>query len=516
MPSPPEGSFALLGCDAQGVVVWCSGAVEALSGRAPAALLARPLASALPGLDAPARERFAASLAAGAPFRLVIDGLSLEAAPAAGAGAPAWCVALRPAPEPAAALAESEERYRRLVEACPEPIVVHAGGCIRFVNPAAVAMLGASSSEELLGRRMIDFVHPDYHAVVAERVRKMLETGGPALLLEEKILRPDGSVLDVEIAGAAVSFQGEPAIQLVGRDVSERRRAEAERWRLEEQVQEARRREGMVRLAAGVADRLSRLSTELLDQVDESLARTPRRARRPDPKARPAPHEARRRSLGTERLEPGPVRRVGLQMAALTEQLLGYVGRRPAVGASTNLSALVMGLSQGLEAGLEPRVSLSLDLPMGLPPARVNAIQLRRVVALLVHNASDALAPRGGTVKVRTRVLDVDEAQLASLQPPGALRAGPGVALEVSDDGCGMDAATRSQVFDPFFSTKSPERGLGLAEVAGLVGAQGGGLVVESAPGRGTTVRLLFPALAATPAEVPPPQLGPLRPLRRR
>lgn len=496
MPSPSDASFALVGCDVHGVVVWSSGAVAKLCGRAPAALAGRPLAAALPGLGDAGRERLAASLAARIPFRLELGRLRIEGAPAAGEGAPAWCVALRPVSESAAALAESEERYRRLVDACPEPIVVHAGGRIRFVNPAAVAMLGAASPDDLLDRPMMDFVHPDYRGVVAERVRKMLETGGPALLLEEKILRPDGSVLEVEIAGAAVLFQGEPAIQLVGRDVTERRRVEAERRRLEEQVREARRREGMVRLAEGVADRLSRLSAELLDRVDASLAHATRRA---------------------ERLEPGPIRQVGLGMAALTEQLLGYVGRRPADGARANLSALVLELSQGLEAELEPRVTLGLDLPMGLPPVRVNAVQMRRVVALLVRNALDALGPAGGTLQVRTRVVDLDEAQLASLQPPGALRPGPAVALEVRDDGCGMDAATRSRACDPFFSTRSPERGLGLAEVAGLVGAQGGALAVESAPGRGTTVRLLFPALAAAPpAEDPAPRVAPPSPLRRR
>jgi PAS domain S-box-containing protein len=495
MPSPSEASFALVGCDAQGVVVWSSGAVAELCGRASAALAGCALPAALPGLGAAARERLAAALAAGVAFQLELGKLRIEGAPAAGEGAPTWCVALRPVSEPAAALAESEERYRRLVDACPEPIVVHAGGRIRFANSAAVAMLGAASPDELLGRPMMDFVHPDYRGVVAERVRKMLETGGPALLLEEKILRPDGSVLDVEIAGAAVLFQGEPAIQLVGRDVTERRRAEAERLRLEEQVREARRREGMVRLAEGVADRLSRLSAELLDRVDESLAHASRRA---------------------ERLEPGPIRQVGLGMAALTEQLLAYVGRRPADGARANLSALVLELSQGLEAELEPQVALSLDLPMGLPPVRVNAVQMRRVVALLVRNALDAVAPGGGTVKVCTRALEVDEEQLASLQPPRALRPGRCVALEVRDDGCGMDADTRSRVCDPFFSTKSPERGLGLAEVAGLVGAQGGGLAVESAPGHGTTVRLLFPVVPGPPAEAPAPHVAPPRPLRRR
>jgi len=370
--------------------------------------------------------------------------------------------------------------------------VVHVNGRIRFVNPAGVAMLGAASEAELLGRPMLDFVHPDYRAVVVERVQKMLETGGPALLLEEKIVRPDGSVLEVEIAGAAVLFQGEPAIQLVGRDVTERRRVERERRRLEEQVREARRRESMLRLAEGVAERLSRLSTELLDGVDASLTRAARR------------------------LEIGPIRQVGLQMAAITEQLLGYVGRRGRDGASTNLSALVVELSQGLEAELDPAASLSFDLPMGLPAVRVDAVQMRRIATGLVRNALDALQPAGGQVLVRTRVVEVGEAQLASLQPPGVLKPGRCVALEVHDDGCGMDAATSERVCDPFFSTKSPGRGLGLAEVAGLVGAQGGGLSVESAPGRGTTVRLLFPALPGRPPGEDAPRAAAPSRLRRR
>jgi signal transduction histidine kinase len=208
---------------------------------------------------------------------------------------------------------------------------------------------------------------------------------------------------------------------------------------------------------------------------------------------------------------------VGLRLATLAEQLLGYVGRRPADGAASNLSSLVLELSQGLEAELDPAATLSFDLPVGLPSVRVNAVQMRRVVGRLVRNALDALGPAGGRVLVRTRVVEVDEAQLASVQPPGVLSAGIHVALEVRDDGCGMDEATSARVCDPFFSTKSPERGLGLAEVTGLVGAQGGALCVESAPGRGTTIRLLFPALPAPrPAGVAGrPAAGP-RVLRRR
>lgn len=471
-----EVAFALLGCDARGVVTWSGGAVATLCGAEHRALAGRPLTEALEGLGLAARDRLAAALAGGEPFRLVVDGRVIEGAPAAAEGGPGWAVALRPVPPHGAGSLESEERYRRLVEACPEPIVVHAGGRIRFVNPAAVAMLGASDAEELLGRPVMGFVHPDYRALVVERMQKMLETGGPALLLEEKIVRPDGSVLDVEIAGAAVSYQGELAIQLVGRDVTERRRAEAERQRLEEQVLEARRRESLFRLAGGVAARLGRLSQELLDGVDASLLRP------------------------GGRLDPARVRRVGQRMAALTEQLRGYVGRRSGAGANANLSALVLDLSEGLEATLPPAVSLCFDLPVGLPAVRVDAVQMRRVVGGLVRNAADALGPGAGRVLLRTRVVEVDERELAAVQPPGALRPGRHVALEVRDEGCGMDEATSARVCDPFFSTKSPERGLGLAEVAGLVAAQGGALRLDTAPGRGTTVRVLFPPLASTRA----------------
>jgi PAS domain S-box-containing protein len=389
------------------------------------------------------------------------------------------------------ALAQSEERYRRLVEACPEPIVVHAGGRIRFVNPAALLLLGVETSDEILGRAVMDFVHPEYRTVVAERMRKMEETGSPAYLLEEKIVRPDGSVRDVEIAGAPVVFQGERAIQLVGRDVTARKEAEEERRRLEERVREARRRESLLRLAEGVAHQLSELSAALLDTVDASLAR---------------PGSPRR----TE--EVVPIRKVGLRMVQLTEQLLGFVGKDRTESSAVNLSALVLELSDRLEGELGADVQLTYDLPVDLPDARVDSRLMRRIATGLVRNAADALGPGGGTICVRTRALEPDRELLARVQPPGVLRPGPCVALEVRDGGCGMDSATRALVLDPFFSTKSPGRGLGLAEGLGLVAAQGGALDVTSVPGHGTTVALLFPALLREPD--PPRPVHEARPRR--
>lgn len=371
---------------------------------------------------------------------------------------------------------ESEERYRALVEACPDPIVVHAAGMVRFVNPAALQLLGASDADEVVGRGVMEFVHPDFRRVVGERMTKMLETGRPAYLLEEKIVRIDGSVRDVEIAGGPVSFRGERAIQLVGRDVTERRRDEARRRQLEERVREARRRDSLLQLGGGIAHELQQLSASLLETVDTSVA-----------DGKPVTG-ARLRS----------VRKVGLRMQELTEQLLSFVGEHAPAQTLIDLSGIVLELSERLDAEVGA-ASLGFDLPAHLPRVHADVASLRRIVGALVHNAVDAIGSGVGNVGIRTLRLELDAVALADFHPFDALAPGEYVAIEVRDTGCGMDEETRSRVLDPFFSTKSPGRGLALAEVLGLVGAARGGIRVASTKGRGTTVTVAFPSVP--PAE---------------
>ncbi|GBC84017.1 Cyclic di-GMP phosphodiesterase PdeB [bacterium HR11] len=130
------------------------------------------------------------------------------------------------------ALQESEARYRRLVELSPEGVGVHLDGRLVYVNPAGARILGAASPEEIIGRPVADFVHPDYRALVEERIRRMLTVGGSVELIEEKFVRLDGQVIDVEVAATAIPYRGRTAVMVVVRDVTERKRAEAERSRL--------------------------------------------------------------------------------------------------------------------------------------------------------------------------------------------------------------------------------------------------------------------------------------------
>lgn len=121
---------------------------------------------------------------------------------------------------------QSEERYRRLVEFSPEAMAVHSGGKLVYVNSAAIRLMGASKAEELLGKPILEVVHPEYRAMVAERVRKVTTGGGELPLVEEKFIRLDGTVIDVEVVAIPMMFEGKPAVQVMVRDISGRKRSE--------------------------------------------------------------------------------------------------------------------------------------------------------------------------------------------------------------------------------------------------------------------------------------------------
>ncbi len=122
------------------------------------------------------------------------------------------------------ALAQSERRYRRLVEMSPDAIVVHQQGKYVYVNPAGAKLFGAADPQEMMGRRVLELVHPDSQEAVKGRVEEVYE-GKPATLLEVKILRLDGRPVDVEATAVPVEFKGERAVQVMLRDITWRKEA---------------------------------------------------------------------------------------------------------------------------------------------------------------------------------------------------------------------------------------------------------------------------------------------------
>lgn len=124
------------------------------------------------------------------------------------------------------ALLESEERYRQLVELSPDGIIILSQGKIAFANTTAGRILGATDPQQLVGQTGLENVHPDYRGLVMRRIRQAMEEGKAAPLMEEKYVRLDGSVVDVEVATAPFKYQGKPAFQTVIRDITDRKRAQ--------------------------------------------------------------------------------------------------------------------------------------------------------------------------------------------------------------------------------------------------------------------------------------------------
>jgi signal transduction histidine kinase len=274
--------------------------------------------------------------------------------------------------------------------------------------------------------------------------------------------------------------------------ILELERAEADRRELESQVRQVQKLESLAVLAGGVAHDFNNLLTSLLGNLELALLRT-------------APDAPSRRHL--ERIGEAARR-----AAELSQQMLAFSGRGNLMVQEADLSALVRDHLGTLRSLVPTPVSLSVELGEGLPRVRADVGQLRQLVRNLVVNAVEAVGGVPGRVTVATSACRLSREELRRTLVDDGLPPGEYVALEVTDTGAGMDAATLARVFDPFFSTKFTGRGLGLAVVLGIVRGHRGAIRVASEVGRGSTVAVLLPALSVWASGTAPG--GPGSPIR--
>jgi len=378
------------------------------------------------------------------------------------------------------ALRSSEARHRALVESSPFGILVHQHDRLVFVNPAAVVLLGATAAGELLGRPIMDFIHPDSRHSVRERVQAIRGRGESAPPRLQKFVRLDGSVIDVEIQGAPVSFQGAPAVQNSFHDVTERRQAEEVHASLEAQLRESQKMEAMGILAGGIAHDFNNIIATIMGNT--MLAKTDLQARPEDT------------LVSLEEIDKAAQRAKDLVQQILIfsrkgGQTLTVQPVRPPVEEAIKL------LRSTIPAGVEFVVTYA-ETPLY---ASVDSTQIGQVLINLCANACHAMKDSAGRIEIELAEVWLDHTA-AQISPN--LHLGQYVRMSVRDNGSGMDEATRARVFEPFFTTKGVGvgTGLGLSVVHGIVRTHQGAITVESAPGKGTTFAVYLPAVAA-PAE---------------
>ncbi len=372
--------------------------------------------------------------------------------------------------ERTAELRDSEERFRTAFRTSPDAININrlADGIYVAVNEGFTRMSGWTEAEAL-GRSSLEL---EVWGDPADRARLVegLVRDGFVENLEARFRGKDGREIVGLMSARRIQLQGEQVILSITRDVTRWRRAEEERDRLRERVQETQRLEGLGRLAGGVAHDFNNLLTVILGCCE--VLREALETRAPEQLA-----------------EVEEVRAAGERARDLTGQLLAFARRQVVAPRALDLGEVLRSAERLLRRVLGEDVALAVEVGEGLWPVHCDPGQLEQVLVNLAVNARDAM-PGGGTLTIA-----------AHNQPPGWVR------LAVRDTGTGMPPEVQAHLFEPFFTTKEKGKGtgLGLATVHGIVAQAGGRIEVQTTAGVGTTFAVLLPRSAAAPEAVVAP-----------
>ena len=387
---------------------------------------------------------------------------------------------------------------RAAAEAVPSGILISDSKWkLVYVNQYVAEVFGYMPGE-LVGRgveQLVPDVSRDAHAKLRDKYlddpKKRAMGAGRHLHGRHK----DGSLVPVEVGLTPYSLGGELLVLASVVDIQARIDAETERKNLERRVQHAQRLEALGVFSGGIAHDFNNLLLAVLGHTELALTQV---------------------YAGTplaNRLER--VREGILTSSRLTKQLLDYAGESPIEArAPIEASAVTREVVDLMRASISRRAVLHLHLADGLPLIIADAGQWKQVVMNLVMNASDALDDDPGDIHVRTGIEDISEGREAEtfLFPDNREHHGPHLYLEVSDNGKGMSPEVLERIFDPFYTTKSQGRGLGLAAVYGILRAHRAGVRIESKPRRGTTIRIVFPTMEPDEESQTPTDIDPEKP----
>jgi PAS domain S-box-containing protein len=356
----------------------------------------------------------------------------------------------------AEALRESEERFRTLFEESNDGIfILDMAGNVMDVNRHAYETLGYTR-EQMLSMHVAQFVAPDLMYSVPANI-KVVKREGKAIF-ESAHTRSDGTVVPVEVNANVMNLKGEERFLCLVRDITERKQAEEEARRSE-------RLEALGLLAGGIAHDFNNMLMGVMASVSS---------------ARLDPHTSVDAAQALNDAEKAIVRARGL-----TQQLLTFSRGGAPVRRAASIADLVRDTAEFALAGSSIRCRF--EFPRGLWPAHVDENQISQVIQNLVLNAKHAM-PEGGFVDVDASNVRVEAGEVPPLKP------GKYVCISIRDQGAGIAREDLTRIFDPYFTTKATDSGLGLAISHSIVQKHEGHIRVDSRPGVGTCVEIFLPA----------------------
>ena len=391
-----------------------------------------------------------------------------------------------------------------VIENLPAMVFIKRAEDLRFVrfNRAGAELLGLDAAA-VIGRGDLELFPEEQARFFIEKDRKVLAQGHVEDIPAEPIQTPAGErwlhtrkipireggvpryllgisvdVTEVRRAEAALRTARDDLERRVAertaeleREIDERRHAEAELRRLQEQLLLAQKLEAVGRLAGGVAHDFNNLLTVVLSYVHLLLPAFPQ-------------GDPRRHYLDE-------VKRAGERGAALTRQLLAFSRQQVMARKVIDPAQILREMDTLIRKLAGKRVEVDVAIADDVGNIKADASSIEQVIMNLVVNARDAM-PEGGRLSIELRNVDLDA--VGAHEQLGDLR-GSHVMLAVGDTGIGMDRETQQRIFEPFFTTKPRGKGtgLGLPTVFGIVTQAGGAISVESEPGRGSLFRVYLP-----------------------
>jgi PAS domain S-box-containing protein len=372
------------------------------------------------------------------------------------------------------ALRESEEKFRKLTEASNVGITITDGQRFLYVNPATRKMSGFSE-EEYLSMPMIEFVTPDSRELIYQRAMDRLAGKPVPDRYEISVLSKEGGVKWAEVGATVIEYHGKPATIFTMLDITDRKKAEAEKESLQAQLLRAQKMEALGQLAGGVAHDLNNVLGILSGYSELLLMEIP---------------EGQRARGHVEKIFQSTEKG-----AAIIQDLLTLARRGVTIADVINLNKVVADFLEtpvfDKMKDFHPRVTFRTECQEDLLNIKGSPMHLEKTLMNLVSNAAESISGMGEVIiRTQSRYLDTP------VRGYDEIKEGDYTILTVSDTGMGIPVEHREKIFEPFYTKKAMGRsgtGLGLAIVWGTVKDHNGYIDVQTEVGEGTTFTLYFP-----------------------
>jgi len=366
---------------------------------------------------------------------------------------------------------ESEARYYALAENSPASIFIIQDDRMIYANPSLTEMIGRPD-EESVSLLFTDFIHPDDREKILATYQALTAGKAAPGYCEIRLMKPQG-VRWMEFRASAITYRGRFAILGIALDFTERKRAEEEKAKMQEQLLQSQKMEAIGILAGGVAHDFNNLLTTIQGYTTLAMMKIPDS----DPASR----------------NLNQVKQAAGRAANLTRQLLLFSRKQPMEPASVAVNDLVNDLLKMLYRLIGEDITITTELESDVWPILADEGTIEQVIMNLAVNARDAM-PKGGRLTIKTENVALSE---GDSQDISEARSGQFVCISIADTGFGMDAKTVERIFEPFFTTKEVGRGtgLGLSVVYGIVKQHEGWINVYSKPGKGSVFKVYLSAL---------------------